>query len=300
MSAQIRLPGPPATPEAPTVRPEDNTSLTATWKESDDDGGSPITGYEVQYRKEDPDEWKTLAHTGTETSAIITKLDVMSEYNVQVKAKNELGSSDWSPTGTGSTAGLVVQIESSGDITSGNEAIFTVTLSEPTTNTVTVNLTHDWTGGYGDSTSGTLKFTGETSKNYTLTTARGNPGPSGGSVTVTIDNDPAYAIGTRGSATVNIENVNEPPEFPSETDDRSVTENMTAGQDIGTPVSATDPDTGETLTYTLDGTDAASFGIIATSGQLQTKAELDFEEKTSYTVTITATDSSDARPTPSG
>ena len=29
----------------------------------------------------------------------------------------------------------------------------------------------------------------------------------------------------------------------------------------------------------LDGTDAASFAIVATSGQLQTKADLDFETK---------------------
>ena len=207
VSAQIRLPGPPATPEAPTVRPEGDTSVTAAWKKPDDDGGLPITGYEVQYRKEDPDEWKTLAHTGTGTSAIITGLEEMLEYHVQVKAKNDRYASDWSPTGTGSpTASLIAQITSAGNITSGNDAVFTVTLSKPTTDTVTVNLTHDWTGGYGDSTSGTLEFTGEISKNHTLpTTLRGNQEADGGSITVTIDTDDAYAIGTGGSATVNIE-----------------------------------------------------------------------------------------------
>ena len=593
VSEQITLPGPPATPEAPTVRPEGDTSVTAAWKEPDDDGGSPITGYEVQYQKDDAPAWTEWPHTETGTSATITGLEETSTYNVHVKAKNNMGASDWSPTGTGRTAGLVVQITSAGNITSGNDAVFTVTLSKA--DTVTVNLTHAWTGEYGDSTSGTLEFTDETSKNYTLTTARGNPGPSGGSVTVTIDIDTnaAYAIGTGGSATVNIEqdpssqptlappsnqgsgavykfpagktdgikynsepgtdqdgdtlaylitftnpktdneetitiladgtaadlpgtlltiersghnfifepdgnvtpdqfettygnleshheektlevqlwasdgtersppvdftlrlhydpsgyfpqpaenrsisrwdlpgaietsegtstlsgatvmwasplagarnwatgnpttpvscrhgladqdntawpaagnedsdlftldtstttddsgsitfsfkdppdfespsdsdkdntyrlrlhnihslhqatgdqvwfpacsgsaiditviviNVNEPPKFPSETDDRSVTENTAAGQDIGTPVSATDPDTGDTLTYALDGTDAASFDIDLLTGQLQTKADLDFEEKTSYTVTVTATDSSDASDT---
>ena len=58
---------------------------------------------------------------------------------------------------------------------------------------------------------------------------------------------------------------------------------------IGAPVTATDPDN-DTLTYSLGGTNAASFGIVATSGQLQTKAELDFEIKSTYTVTVTATD----------
>ena len=295
VSEQIRLPGPPATPEAPTVRPEGDTSVTAAWKEPDDDGGSPITGYEVQYQKDGTPAWEEWSHTGTGTSAIIKNLDQMSKYNVQVKAQNNMGASNWSPTGTSRTAGLVVQIQSGGDITSGNEAVFTVTLSKAAP--VTVNLTHAWTGAYGASDSGTLVFASETSKNYTLPTARGNPAEIGGSVTVTIDNDDAYAIGTGGSATVNIENVNEPPKFPSEIDDRTVTENTAASQNIGAPFLATDPDAGETLTYTLDGTDAASFGIIESTGQLQTKATLDHETKDSYTVMVTATDSSDASDT---
>ena len=288
VSEKIRLPGPPAAPEAPTVRPEGDTSVTAAWKEPNDDGGSPITGYEVQYQKDGAPAWTEWPHTETGTSATITGLEETPTYNVQVKAKNNMGASDWSPTGTGSTAGLVVQIESGGDITSGNDAVFTVTLSKAAT--VTVNLTHTWTGEYGESNSGTLAFDSEISKNYTLPTARGNPEADGGSVTVTIDANAAYAIGTGGSATVNVINVNEPPEFPSETNDRTIPENTAADQNIGTPVSATDPDAGETLTYTLGGNDATSFGIVATSGQLQTKTDLDYETKPSYTVTVTATD----------
>ena len=59
--------------------------------------------------------------------------------------------------------------------------------------------------------------------------------------------------------------------------------------DIGDPVMGTDAD-GDTLMYTLDGTDAASFDIKADTGQLMTKAALDFEAKASYSVTVTATD----------
>ncbi len=73
---------------------------------------------------------------------------------------------------------------------------------------------------------------------------------------------------------------------------RSIVENTTSGQNIDTPVGATDADTGDILTYTLDGTDAASFDIVSTSGQLQTDAALDYETKTSYTVTVTVTDDS--------
>ena len=50
---------------------------------------------------------------------------------------------------------------------------------------------------------------------------------------------------------------------------------------------------GDTLTYTLGGTDAASFDIVAATGQLQTKAALDSATKSTYTVTVTATDTGD-------
>ena len=59
---------------------------------------------------------------------------------------------------------------------------------------------------------------------------------------------------------------------------------------IGAVVAATSDDDGA-LTYSLGGPDAASFGIIESSGQLQTKAVLDKETKDTYTVTVTATDS---------
>ena len=74
-------------------------------------------------------------------------------------------------------------------------------------------------------------------------------------------------------------------------------ENTPAGQNIGDPVSAADDD-GNSLTYTLGGTDATSFDIDITSGQLQTKASLDFETKDSYSVTVSVSDGKDAAAVP--
>ena len=48
------------------------------------------------------------------------------------------------------------------------------------------------------------------------------------------------------------------------------------------------------MTYTLGGDDAASFSIVASTGQLQTLAGLDFEGKNSYSVTVSASDRKDA------
>ena len=71
---------------------------------------------------------------------------------------------------------------------------------------------------------------------------------------------------------------------------RSIAENTASSQNISAAVAATDVDSGTTLTYTLGGTDAESFSIVSTSGQLQTNAALDYETKNTYSVTITASD----------
>ena len=87
-------------------------------------------------------------------------------------------------------------------------------------------------------------------------------------------------------------NVNHAPIFTEgSSTTRSIPENTSAGENIGSPVSATDEDE-DTLTYTLSGADAASFGIVSTTGQLQTHAPLDYEQKNTYAVTVTVSDGS--------
>ena len=103
--------------------------------------------------------------------------------------------------------------------------------------------------------------------------------------------------------TITLKDVNEAPTFPADTDTRDIAENTTAGVNIGSPVAAHDPDTtdGDTdvnpddpnvavLTYSLGGTDAASFDIDTATGQLKTKAALDYETKDDYEVTVTVSD----------
>ena len=83
---------------------------------------------------------------------------------------------------------------------------------------------------------------------------------------------------------------NTAPEFPSsETGVRSIPENTAAGVDIGAAVAARDADL-DTLTYTLDAAGAASFGIDSSSGQLKTKAPLDYEARSTHTFTLTVSD----------
>lgn len=66
-------------------------------------------------------------------------------------------------------------------------------------------------------------------------------------------------------------------------------ENTPAGENVGAAVSATDAD-GDTLTYSISGTDASSFGLDTSTGQIQTSAALDHERKSAYSVTLGVTD----------
>ena len=110
------------------------------------------------------------------------------------------------------------------------------------------------------------------------------------------------------SIAITVMGVDEPPMFATETTIRMVAEKLVdpddddaivvppAGTPVGDPVTATDPDSGDTVTYQLGGTDAASFAI-DTSGQLKTRTGLDLtldrETKDEYTVTVTAADDDD-------
>ncbi len=88
------------------------------------------------------------------------------------------------------------------------------------------------------------------------------------------------------------------PSFPSsETGTRSVDENTDAGTNIGSPVTASDPENDE-LTYSLGGGDAVSFDIVTSTGQLQTKDALDYEDKSTYTVVVSVSDGKDVNGNP--
>ena len=87
--------------------------------------------------------------------------------------------------------------------------------------------------------------------------------------------------------------INRPPAFSAATADRSLAENTIAGQDVGAALTATDADS-DTLTYTLEGIDAAAFDIVtaAASAQIRTKTGVTYnhEAQSSYTVLVKADD----------
>ena len=85
-----------------------------------------------------------------------------------------------------------------------------------------------------------------------------------------------------------------PNRAPSFTIALSVAENTPSGQNIGEAFGATDAD-GDALTYSISGTDAASFTIESTSGQLKTSAVLDYETAGSYSFMVEVADAHGGR-----
>ena len=79
----------PSTPAGPTVSALDHDTLNAVWI-APDDGGSPITSYDLRYRRAGTSSWTDVADL-TGLTYTITGLQPHTEYQVQVRATNAIG-----------------------------------------------------------------------------------------------------------------------------------------------------------------------------------------------------------------
>ena len=122
-----------------------------------------------------------------------------------------------------------------------------------------------------------------------IVTVSDNKGGSD-SINVTINVTNVVDEGTQQQTREETVTNNAPVFTEGDSTTRSIAENTVAGTNIGTAIGATDADASDTLSYSLGGTDANSFAIVSATGQLQTKAALDYDTKTSYSVTITVSD----------
>ena len=94
----------PGVPAAPTVASASVSSLTVTWA-APANAGPPITDYDYRYRVKTPQgSWTEVTNTtSTALRATITELAEDTEYEVQVRATNDEGTSGWSDPGSAST-----------------------------------------------------------------------------------------------------------------------------------------------------------------------------------------------------
>ena len=122
---------PPIRPSAPTVTPVSGSStrLSVGWSAPANAGRPPITGYNLQYRQGTTGGFTTDSkyQNLNTTTATITNLVASRDYEVQVQAVNNEGTSPFSVAGTGRTndppapqkLGTPSNLRGNGHVTSG-------------------------------------------------------------------------------------------------------------------------------------------------------------------------------------
>ena len=177
------------------------------------------------------------------------------------------------------------------------DRVITATLSDPD-NETTNTITWQW---YRGSSPITGANEGGTSKTSMYTPTAGDVGSRLQARAMYDDDEDENKTAQEDSANRvrRAPETNTDPVFPDQnlnTDGvqteqtREVAENTPAGKNLGARVAATD--SGDVLTYSLSGADEALFDINRATGQLTTKAALDYEDEDirESTVTVTATD----------
>uniref|UniRef100_A0A8C1WD03 Titin n=1 Tax=Cyprinus carpio TaxID=7962 RepID=A0A8C1WD03_CYPCA len=88
------LPSPPAKPK---IIDSSKTSITLSWNKPLFDGGSPVTGYMVEYRNTTDDDWTLGVSNTKSTEFTVVGLTSGAEYVFVVRSINKIGPSEPSP-----------------------------------------------------------------------------------------------------------------------------------------------------------------------------------------------------------
>ena len=110
---------PPGAPAAPVVTAEGSDSLKVSWREPEN-RGPEIVDYEVRYREGGEAGYSDGGHEGTGLEVRLSGLKEGTAYEVQVRAVNEEGISEWSEPGGGRTDTEEADPEDPSDFTEGD------------------------------------------------------------------------------------------------------------------------------------------------------------------------------------
>ena len=290
------------TPNAPTVTRDATTPTTVldvSWTAPTSNHPNGITDYDVQYRQTGASSWTSHSHTGTATSTELTGLTAGKSYDVQVRATDGEGTSGWSTSGTGITQ-YTTQTRSIAENSAANTNIGAAVDadSNPYSHTLVYALSGTDASKFTFTTSsGQLQVKAgnipdyETKKSYSVTvtmTASAGTVTGTGNTGLSPNGTGDYII----PVTINVTDVNETPQLPTGPLTRSIAENSAVNTAIGAKVTASSGQAA--LTYSLTGTNASDFTIDSSTGQIKVKSALDYETKTSYSVTVNVTDGKDS------
>ena len=282
----------PGAPRTLTAAPGDG-EVVLTWTAPASTGGEAITHYEYRHKATSSlpfvssDSWTSA---GTVLTATVGSLTNGTPYSFEVRAVNTVGAgpaatTSATPTPTATAPGVprtLTAAAGDGEVvltwtapaSTGGEAITHYEYRHKATSSLPFVSSDSWTSAGTVLTATVGSLTNGTPYSFEVravnTVGEGAAATTSATPTAAANNAPVF---TEGTSTT-----------------RSVAENTASGQNIGTAIAATDADSGDTLRYTLGGTDMASFAIVSTSGQLQTSAALDFETTSSYAVTVSVSD----------
>ena len=309
-------------PDAPQNLAAANHSSTTdvrvilTWDTPDNIGDSQITHVCHRYRRRllnnsmpPQPYWEdypqpscvSVSDLSDGNSVEIGNLQSGDLHEFSVALQNSAGLSNWAMVffTPGFSPTLTVQPTSVAENAAATEVMVTVTLgkgvtlTEPTPVTVSV--------GEGTATAGT-DYTAI--NDFSVTVPGGSLTATGKFTLTPVDDDMAesdetiYISGTAtnflfadASLTI-VDDDESPPAFASEQLTREIAENTAANTNVGAAIPAATDANSDPLTYTMEGTDAASFTFNASTRQIKTKSAVtyDHEAKSSYSVTIKASD----------
>ena len=117
----------PETPAVPTLSPS-ATALSVSWS-APFDSGLEITGYSVRYRT-GTDAW-TTEDVGQSLAYSIAGLEKNTSYEVQVRATNADGNSDWSESGSATTLWTLPGVPESVAVSSSGTTFFVLGWQPP-------------------------------------------------------------------------------------------------------------------------------------------------------------------------
>ena len=282
-----------ATPTGNSV-PGAPTNLTATpgdemvsldWTVPDN-GGVDIDGYD--YSSNGGATWRWMGTTdrpyvATETSHTVpAALENGTSYSWAVRAHNAIGYGPSSNQVSASPANQPPAFVSPAVFRSVDENLLVganvgnpITASDPEGNTIAYSITGSNPGGFTVNSSGQIQTGQVLNREETV------------SYTITLRADATGGHDTT-EVTIQVADVNEAPVFGQDSYSRSVDENVSTGTHLGSPITADDPDDANLL-YTLSGTGASIFNVTIT-GQIETAGTINYEQASSYTLTLTASD----------
>ena len=287
----VGAPGPPTNVQA--APGTTSGSVRLSWGPPASDGGAAIDRYQYRYKTTGnyPATWTTVNGGGSARSVTVSSLTNGMLHTFQVRARNGAGdgtASEATATPTGTTTTTAPGALGSLDASAGDRRV-TLIWSAPSSDGGAAISRYEYryktTGNYGPwstvSGGGSARsVTVSRLANGTLHTfqvrARNSVGPG--------PETEETAAPTAGNAA--------PTFTEGATASRNVEENASSGTAVGNPLTATATDSGDSLTYTLEGTDAQFFTVDSDSGQIRTRSGVtyDHEAKDRYSVTVRVSD----------